>query len=364
MKVRVGVPAFLVGADPRSGHGRVWSATVAALRDHVRVVPVRVGKPVETEYAVNARGIDVWLANGHAGRPHVDVPVVAMVHEVGWTPDQLSGLDDSGFSQPIAARTAAGVAAASRVIVPSEASRRQVVERCGIPPERVHCVPHGVDPSVFRPDAPGGRSLVARQAGTAERPYVLFVGSLQLRKNLASLREAVGGLARAGYPHVLAIVANAPSPQFPSLSPDEAGAELPGAPGRVVMIPQPDDAQLAALMAGADAFCLPSLDEGFGLPALEAMACGTVVVVSDRGALPDVVGDAGIVVPPTPDAIEAALRRVLDAPDDLRPLRQRAIARGRCRDWSDTARGWAHVLHLAAAEQPTRERFWRRVVRR
>jgi glycosyltransferase involved in cell wall biosynthesis len=205
---------------------------------------------------------------------------------------------------------------------------------------------------------------VARHAGTGERPYVLFVGSLQLRKNLSSLREAVGALATAGYPHVLAIVANDPGPQFPSLSADAAAAELPGAPGRVVMIPRPGDVQLAALMAGTDAFCLPSLAEGFGLPALEAMACGAIVVVSDRGALPEVVGDAGIVVPPTPAAIEEALRRVLDGPDDLRPLRERAIARGGRRDWGDTARGWAEVLHLAASEQQPRARFWRRVARR
>ena len=364
LKLRVGVPSALARADHRSGHGRVWSATVAELRNHVRVVPVHVEKPTGTEYAVNAGRFDVWLANGHGGRPQVDVPVVAMVHEVGWTPDQLNGLDDSDSCQPIASRTGAGVAAASRVIAPSEASRRQVIERCGTAPGRVHCVPHGIDPAVFRPDLPGGRSLVARHARTGERPYVLFVGSLQLRKNLPSLRDAFGRLATAGYPHVLVVVANPPSPQFPSLSAEQAGADLPGAPGRVVMIPRPNDAQLAALMAGADAFCLPSLDEGFGLPALEAMACGAVVVVSDRGALPEVVGDAGIVVPPTPEAIEQALRRVLDRPEDTTSLRRRAILRGGRRSWADTARGWSEVLHLAAGDQQARTSYWRRVVRR
>ena len=103
-------------------------------------------------------------------------------------------------------------------------------------------------------------------------------------------------------------------------------------------------------MAGADAFCLPSLGEGFGLPALEAMACGTVVVVSDRGALPEVVGDAGLIVRPTARALERTLRRVLDRSEEAAALRARAVARAQAFDWARTARGWARVLALAARE--------------
>ena len=100
-------------------------------------------------------------------------------------------------------------------------------------------------------------------------------------------------------------------------------------------------------MAGADAFCLPSLGEGFGLPALEAMACGTVVVVSDRGALPEVVGDAGLVVAPTADALEASLDVVLARPAKFAGLRGRAAARARQFPWGRTAQGWADVLERA-----------------
>src|SRR5581483_9722628 len=97
---------------------------------------------------------------------------------------------------------------------------------------------------------------------------------------------------------------------------------------------------LAALMGGADVFCLPSVFEGFGLTALEAMACGAPVIVSDRGALPEVVGDAGIVTAPTAAAIADGLRRLWGEPR----LAARLSAAGRARaagfTWARTGAGW------------------------
>jgi glycosyltransferase involved in cell wall biosynthesis len=345
--LRVGVSAARIEADARSGHGRVWLSTLAALGARVRVMAVHVDRLTAIDYSVPVHGFDVWLADGHGGKPITDVPVVAVVHEMAWTPAQLRGLDESS-GYPLAIRTAAGVGSASHVIVPSESSRRQVLDRSTTAPDRVHTVPYGVDSAVFRPDARGGRALVARHAETPERPYVLFVGSLHPRKNLAVLRDAMGALAAAGRPHVLAVVVAEPRGSLPSIGREAAAAALPGAPGRVVVVPSPADADLAALMAGADAFCMPSLGEGFGLPALEAMACGTVVVVSDRDSLPEVVGDGGLVVAPTADALEASLDAVLARPAEFARLRERAVARAQRFRWDRTAHGWADVLERAA----------------
>ena len=351
--LRVGVSAALVEGDARSGHGRVWSSTLAALRERVRIRAVHVDRPAETDYSVPGDGFDVWLADGHGGRPLTDAPVVAVAHEMAWTPAQLRGLDESS-GHPLATRTAAGVWSASHVIVPSESSRRQVLDRSTMAPDRVHTVPYGVDSAVFRPDARGGRALVARHAAASERPYVLFVGSLHPRKNLAVLRDAMGALAAAGRPHVLAVVVAEPGGSLPSIGREAAAADLPGAPGRVVVVPSLADAELAALMAGADAFCMPSLGEGFGLPALEAMACGTVVVVSDRDSLPEVVGDAGLVVAPEADALEASLDAVLARPAEFTRLRELAVARARGFNWDRTAHGWADVLERAAGHRTER----------
>ncbi|MGH2867673.1 MAG: glycosyltransferase, partial [Solirubrobacteraceae bacterium] len=214
---------------------------------------------------------------------------------------------------------------------------------------RVRAVAHGVDPG-FTPAVSGGGALVARALGDGERPYVLYAATLHPRKNLAALREAMAVLVDAGRPHALA-VAGGPAPDRVDSAELEraAGAELPGTPGRVARLPSPTDAELAALMAAAAAFCLPSLYEGFGLTALEAMACGAPVVCSDRGALPEVVGEAGVIAAPTADGIRAGLERVLDEPGLARQLAAAGPARAAAFTWTAAAAGWLEVLREAAA---------------
>src|SRR5206468_1252719 len=109
-----------------------------------------------------------------------------------------------------------------------------------------------------------------------------------------------------------------------------------------------DDGELAAVLAGADAFCMPSLSEGFGLPALEAMACGAAVVAAARGALPEVVGDGGLLVEPTAGQVEAALDRVLSDARLARDLRERGQRRALELPWSRAADGWMAALEQAA----------------
>jgi len=272
---------------------------------------------------------DVWLANGH-DEPPDGRPLVVQVHEIGWHQPELGRFLDPAFRDRIEAATQASVQAAARVITPSQVSRGQVVERYARRPDEVHIVAHGVDHALFRPGISGGRERL----GT---PYILFVGVLHRRKNLTALRDAVGALARDGLPHTLVVVGNEP------------GIETSGGfPGRVRHLAGIGNGEVAALMAGADAFCLPSFFEGFGLPALEAMACGAPVVVSDRGALPEVVGDAGRIVEPNAAAIEAALRGIVTNPVQAQRLGQAGIARASEFTWERSARGWLDALEAAA----------------
>ncbi len=191
--------------------------------------------------------------------------------------------------------------------------------------------------------------MVARALPGPDRPYVLFAATLHPRKNLHAVRAAMGILVDSGFPHALAIVAGPPPDRLEFSELDRAAdAPLPEAPGRIARIRRPSQAQLAALMAGADAFCLPSFSEGFGLTVLEAMACGAPVVVSNRGSLPEVVGEAGITVEPTPEGVAEGLRRVLS--DDARAGRMRVKGRAWAEmfPWSRTVDGWMSVLELAA----------------
>jgi glycosyltransferase involved in cell wall biosynthesis len=319
---------------------------LAVLRDRARLIPIgRDGRPQDVLRFARA---SVLLASGHEPLPPTAVPMVVQVHEAGWLDPELAGLLNREFLEEIAAQTGRAVGRAAQVITPSEAARRDVIAAYGLEPQRVHAIHHGVD-GVFRRGLSGGRELVAAARDGRDAPYVLYAATLHPRKNLAVLREAMTDVARAGLPHVLAI-AGRPAPDRPDSSEliDAAAAELAGAPGRIAFLGEPSDLELAALMAGAGAFCLPSLYEGFGLTVLEAMACGAPVVVSDRGALPEVVAGAGLVVEPARERIAAALIEVLSDPARAARLGSEAAARAREFSWERTAEGWLAVLRAAA----------------
>ncbi len=344
-RLRVAAPVSLARMPPRTGHGRVWRRMLAGLSDRVAL------ELVEWHPSYARVKADVWLADGHSGALNVEAPVVAAIHEVGWMTRELRGFLDPDFARMFGANTLAGVLAAAHVLTPSQWSRGQVLDAYGVRGDRVHTVPYGVDVAVFRPDVSGGRSRVAALTGVEHPRYVLFVGTLHPRKNLGAVRHAVARLARRGFPQLLVLAtADATDREDSSELRRRAEAELPGAPGRIVSVPGGDDAELAALMAGADAVCQPSFSEGFGLTPLEAMACGTPVIVSDRGSLPEVVEGAGLIVTPTTEAVERALARILS--DSALSARLAADGRRRAESftWQRTLNGWLRVLECAAAD--------------
>jgi glycosyltransferase involved in cell wall biosynthesis len=169
---------------------------------------------------------------------------------------------------------------AELVITVSEWSRAELIEFLGVPGERIRVVPGGVDPRFSA--AIDYEPICARLGLT--KPYVLAVGDRGPRKNLDALRGAVGLLRKEGIELVVAGGGRG----------HQLGAALPGARD----IGYVADEDLPALYAGARAFALPSLHEGFGLTALEAMAAGVPVVASRRAALPEVVTGAGVLVDP------------------------------------------------------------------
>ena len=185
--------------------------------------------------------------------------------------------------------------AADLVIVISEATRRDAVEYLGLAPERVRAIYPGVDP-VFRPVADRDALRQALEPlGLEPGGYILHVGTIEPRKNLLRLLEAYHQL-RQDPPAVPRLVFAGGQgwgvrPVF------ERVASL-GLVESVVFLGHVPDRLLPALYTGAAVFVYPSLYEGFGLPPLEAMACGTPVVVSDTSSLPEVVGDAGVLVDP------------------------------------------------------------------
>lgn len=351
--LRIGVPAGLLELDPATGHGKVWRSVLAGLAEHARLLPD--GAPRGRGSRWRPARPDVWLASGHEAPPDDakaadGPPLVVLVHEAGWHDPQIAPLLSPEFRAAIERGTAQALAHASHVITPSQWSRRAVVAAYRVAPDRVHAVAHGVDAEVFRPGLRGTSDLVAERAGD-EPAYVLFVGVAHPRKNLAALREAMKILAARGVGRALVIVsgeAGDREARAPSPGPSPTGSV------RESCLQGISERQLAALMAQAGALCLPSLGEGFGLPALEALACGCPTVVSDRGALPEVVGEAGIVVAPQAPALASALESVLADPGEAarrgRAGRQRALLF----PWSRTVAAWLAVLGRAARERGAR----------
>ena len=344
-RLRVAVPTAIEQLNPRSGVGTMWRHVLAGLAPDVDL------RPSDPDRARRWRSRpDLWLSDCGFGALPVREPVVVQVHEAGWTEEDVRPLIDPDFLEVVLeGRVGDAVRAAVAIVTPSASSRQQVIDHWGIAPERVHAVPHGVDGDRFRPGRAGGADRVAAAGGRADVPYVLFVSQVHPRKNLEVLRAAMTQLAADGFPHQLVVVGGAAQDRPDSAAlVQQAAAALPGAPGRVVLLQDlPEDA-VADLMAGASAFCLPSLMEGFGLTALEAMSCGVPVVVSDRGALPEVVGDAGLVVPPTVEAVAAGLAGVLGDAERAAELGGAGRARAQTFPWSRTAAGWLAALEAAA----------------
>jgi glycosyltransferase involved in cell wall biosynthesis len=219
------------------------------------------------------------------------------------------------------------------LITVSEFSRRELVEMLGVAPERVTVIPEGVGERFFAAAPDPGVSERYR----LDRPYALALGTLSERKNLGVLEQVARAMRDRGAELVL------------------AGSErgyLRGARVDVRRLGYVPDDDLPALYAGAVALVMPSRYEGFGLPCLEAMAAGTPVVAADRAALPETVGDAGLLADPdNPATFAAAVLDVLDDP----PLRDTLVRSGRRRaarfPWSATAaRTDAAIAELLSAD--------------
>lgn len=231
-----------------------------------------------------------------------------------------------------------------RVVTVSDASKRDIQRFYRLPPERVVAVPNGVSPRFARPPDAAIPAVLARYG--IEPPYLLAVGALQARKNLETLFEAFARLRADGLPHRLVVVGRT---MWKSEGVFRRLADL--ALGDAVLLTgYVRDDDLPALYAGATCFVFPSLYEGFGLPPLEAMACGTPVVVADTSSLPEVVGDAGLRIPPGDVAAYVdAIRSIVARPDWAADLGARGAARARGFTWSAAAASHAALYRQLAA---------------
>lgn len=181
---------------------------------------------------------------------------------------------------------------AHRVIAISQSTARDLAESLDIPPEKIDVAVPGYTAEIYRPLPAEAVAAFRRQRGLPER-FWLFLGTLEPRKNLVTLLEAYAGLSPNERPPL--VLAGGKGWDF---EPIFAAVERLGLGDSVYFPGFVPTADLPLWYNSAELFIYPSVFEGFGLPALEAMACGTPVVVSDASSLPEVAGDAGLLVPP------------------------------------------------------------------
>lgn len=220
----------------------------------------------------------------------------------------------------------------------------EVIDRVGVPPERVTTVHLAPSPG-FRPRSPDEVRPTLDRYGLSAGGYLLFVGALEPRKNVGCLLDALEhlGARRVDVPPL--VIVGPPGWRNEKI---RARAASPPKGVRVLgYLPQND---VVTLMAGALAFALPSVYEGFGLPVLEAMACGTPVVTSRTGALAEVAGDAALLVDPrNVEEIAAGVEKVLGDSWLREELARRGLARAAEFSWERVARETVRVYERALA---------------
>lgn len=370
MTLRIGIDASRVATGHRTGTEQYSVQLLEALgaldrrNDYTLYFNTRTKPALHLPSNFRARLIPfprLWtharLALEMATRPtdvlFVPAHVVPLAH-----PRTVVTIHDLGYRAfpeahpPLARRYLAwstrwSAATARRVIVPSAATARDLIAACGTPPDRIAIVPHGYHPR-FHPLDPTTVAAGLQRLGLAQ-PYLLFVGTLQPRKNLARVLAAFEHLVAGGWAGQLVLVGQQgwlSDPIFAAVARADTAAH-----GRIRLTGYLADDDLPIVYNGAQGLVFPSLYEGFGLPALEALACGTPVLASNTSSLPEVVGDAALLVDPLDTAAIADGMARLVGEDSLRAdLRTRGLARAEQFTWRRAAERTLAVLEGVGRE--------------
>jgi glycosyltransferase involved in cell wall biosynthesis len=317
----------------------VVAAPDAAARRPVRLLWEQVGLPA----LARRRRVDVVHS------PHYTMPVLAG-RPVVVTVHDATFFTDPGVHSAVKAhffRTATRLAGrrAAALIAPSRATRSEVARVAHVDPAKICVAWHGVDTSVFRPPTADDRARVSASLGLDGKRYVAFLGTIEPRKNVPELiRGWVLAVGQDDAPPALVLAGGAGWDDRV----DAAVAQVP--PHLTVLrpgyVPLED---LPGLLGGAEVVAYPSLGEGFGLPVLEAMACGATVLTTDRLALPEVGGEAVAYTDTDSASIGAKLGRLLGDPGERQRLAALAIERAALFTWDRAADVHLEAYRAAAA---------------
>jgi glycosyltransferase involved in cell wall biosynthesis len=321
------------------------------LRERSTRLPVRGFQPVMSLTGLPrvewlAGRADLLLAANFAPPPTAIRRVVVVVHDLAFElmPETAPHVDARwrrSFER--------GLAGATAVIVPTEATRADLLRLHDLDPGVVHVIPHGVEAAAFSRTSEAEVDGIRRRLGI-EGQYVLFIGGLEPRKNLEALVRAFGRMSDDRTWLVVAGGAVRWAPEYAGAV-ERAIAGLPApARARVVRTGYVSDADRRTLLAGAEALAYPSRYEGFGFPVLEGFAADLPVLTSTVSSMPEVAGDAALLVDPDDvDAIARGLDEIVGDEGLRAALRAAAATRVASFTWERCARDTMAVLRDAAA---------------
>jgi len=332
--------AFVADDAFRADGVEVAPSRLPTSRPPVRILWEQTFLPLE----LARRRIDLLHAMAFVTPVLCAVPSVVTVYDVSFALFPESFRPFNRWYLTIMTRRS--VRKARAVLAISQNTANDLRRLWGVPREKIHLAYCGVD-DIFRP-APQGEVHAFREARGLPAQYILFVGTLEPRKNVVRLVEAFALLKKQGLPHKL-ILAGGKGWMY---EPIFEAVERLGLESEVIFPGFVPRQELPLWYNGAGVFVYPSLYEGFGLGPLEAMACGTPVVVSDRASLPEVVGDAGLTVPPDDvSALAEAMAAILREPTLAAQLRERGLRRAREFTWERTAQATVQAYESVLSER-------------
>jgi glycosyltransferase involved in cell wall biosynthesis len=298
--------------------------------------------PLTLSAELRAHPVDV-LHVQFTSPPFAPCPVVVSIHDLSF--EHLPETFNRRSRAQLRFTVRRSARKAARVLALSEHARNDIISTYGIAPNLVTAIPLAA-PAHFRPVEDETELQRVRQHYGITRDYILSVGSIQPRKNLARLLSAYQGLARTrskdNLPQLVLVGKRAWLYRETLRAIEEYGAG-------VILTGYVPEKDLPALYSGALCFVYPSFFEGFGLPPLEAMKCGTPVIAGNRTSLPEVVGDAGVLVNPFDvEAIAEAISDLIDHASLRSVLRAKSLNRAQQFDWHETARRTLEVYQRAA----------------
>jgi glycosyltransferase involved in cell wall biosynthesis len=251
------------------------------------------------------------------------------------------------LAQYLATVVPRAVRAADRVIADSQRTADDLVERLGTPPAKITVIPLGITPGFTLHADPAAVEALRAKYGL-QRPFVLAVGTIEPRKNYERLIAAFAAARRVPGGPAMLVIAGKPGWLYEGVY---KAVQTRGVGDAVRFLDYVPNAELPLLYHAADAVATPSIYEGFGIPVVEAMASGTPVVCSTGGSLPEVAGDAALLVAPEDvDGLASALARIVGDAGLRETLRARGLERAARYTWEAAARAHVAVYHAAGGE--------------